>query len=71
MPATSSWLSRTSLQVGRRFLGIWYRMLISVEIYRIVSSKALDNGEGGQQVLDRRPVIDPSKQDSEQKPGCC
>lgn len=46
-------------------------MLISVEIYRIVSSKALDNGEGGQQVLDRRPVIDPSKQDNEQKPGCC
>jgi Ras-related protein Rab-11A len=46
-------------------------MLTSTEIYRIVSSKALDNGEGGQQVLDRRPVIDPSKQDSEQKPGCC
>ncbi|KAK4869020.1 hypothetical protein LT330_006629 [Penicillium expansum] len=44
---------------------------ILTEIYRIVSSKALDNGEGGQQVLDRRPVIDPSKQDSEQKPGCC
>ncbi|KAJ5045026.1 Rab GTPase ypt31 [Penicillium rubens] len=44
---------------------------ILTEIYRIVSSKALDNGEGGQQVLDRRPVIDPSKQDSEQKQGCC
>jgi Ras-related protein Rab-11A len=46
-------------------------MLTMTEIYRIVSSKAIDNGEGGQQVLAREPVINPSKNDSEQKPGCC
>ncbi|KAK9860641.1 hypothetical protein MYU51_005761 [Penicillium brevicompactum] len=44
---------------------------ILTEIYRIVSSKALDNGEGGQQVLTREPVINPSKNDNEQKQGCC
>ena len=46
-------------------------MLTVTEIYRIVSSKALDNGEGGQQVLTREPVINPSKNDNEQKQGCC
>lgn len=46
-------------------------MLTATEIYRIVSSKALDNGEGGQQVLNREPVINPSDPHSEQKQGCC
>ncbi|KAJ5717478.1 hypothetical protein N7488_003124 [Penicillium malachiteum] len=44
---------------------------ILTEIYRIVSSKALDNGEttGGPSV-DRR-VIDFTPQENEQKQGCC
>jgi Ras-related protein Rab-11A len=47
-------------------------VLTPPEIYRIVSSKALDSGEGGSnQVGDRRPVIDFTPQDTEQKQGCC
>lgn len=43
-----------------------------LEIYRIVSSKALDSGESGQnQPGARQPVIDFTPQDSEQKQGCC
>ncbi|KAJ5670766.1 uncharacterized protein N7477_006129 [Penicillium maclennaniae] len=45
---------------------------ILTEIYRIVSSKALDSGESGQnQPGARQPVIDFTPQDSEQKQGCC
>ncbi|KNG87053.1 putative Ras GTPase Rab11 [Aspergillus nomiae NRRL 13137] len=46
---------------------------ILTEIYRIVSSKAFENGDSGQAGLgDRRPVVDinPS-QDPETKQGCC
>ena len=43
------------------------------EIYRIVSSKALDQGEGSQNVLGgERKVLEISKSaDAEQKKGCC
>jgi Ras-related protein Rab-11A len=43
------------------------------EIYRIVSSKALDTGESGQNPLgERRQVVEISKsQDAETKQGCC
>jgi Ras-related protein Rab-11A len=43
------------------------------EIYRIVSSKALDQGEGGGPVLGNdRKVLEISKSaDAEQKKGCC
>lgn len=43
------------------------------EIYRIVSSKALDQGDGGQAVLgEGRKVIEISKSaDADQKKGCC
>ncbi|KAJ6141349.1 hypothetical protein N7470_010245 [Penicillium chermesinum] len=45
---------------------------MSLEIYRIVSSKALDSGESGaNQPGDRRPVIEFTPQDNEQKQGCC
>ncbi|KAE8152422.1 ras family-domain-containing protein [Aspergillus avenaceus] len=46
---------------------------ILTEIYRIVSSKALDSGDSGQAGLgDRRPVVDIStSQDPETKQGCC
>ncbi|KAL1848091.1 Rab GTPase ypt31 [Paecilomyces lecythidis] len=46
---------------------------ILTEIYRIVSSKALDNGESGQNPLgERRQVVEISKsQDPETKQGCC
>ncbi|GAM42995.1 hypothetical protein TCE0_044r17451 [Talaromyces pinophilus] len=46
---------------------------ILTEIYRIVSSKALDQGEGGQNPLgERRQVVEISKtQDTETKQGCC
>lgn len=47
--------------------------LLTSEIYRIVSSKALDQGEGGQNPLgERRQVVEISKtQDTETKQGCC
>ena len=45
----------------------------STEIYRIVSSKALDQGEGSQNVLGgERKVLEISKSaDAETKKGCC
>ena len=47
-------------------------LTLALEIYRIVSSKALDSGESGQnQPGDRRPVIEFTPQDNEQKQGCC
>lgn len=48
-------------------------MSFFVEIYRIVSSKALDHGEPGQNPLgERRQVIEIDKsQDPETKQGCC
>jgi len=46
---------------------------VPVEIYRIVSSKALDGGDSGQNPLgERRQVVEISKsQDPETKQGCC
>ncbi|KAI9038354.1 Rab family GTPase [Aspergillus affinis] len=46
---------------------------ILTEIYRIVSSKAIDGGDSGQAALgERRPVVEISKsQDPEAKQGCC
>ncbi|KAL5365395.1 ras family-domain-containing protein [Aspergillus floccosus] len=45
---------------------------ILTEIYRIVSSKALDSGDSQAPLGDRRPVIDVSQTpDSESKQGCC
>jgi len=46
---------------------------ILTEIYRIVSSKALDQGESGGPVLGNdRKVLEISKSaDAEQKKGCC
>ena len=42
------------------------------EIYRIVSSKALDGGDSMQNPLSDRKVVEISKsQDPEQKQGCC
>lgn len=43
------------------------------EIYRIVSSKALDQGEGSQNVLAAGQKIDlqPSANAEEKKGGCC
>jgi Ras-related protein Rab-11A len=41
------------------------------EIYRIVSSKAIEGGEGGSGSIPDRRVIDFTPQDSEQKQGCC
>jgi Ras-related protein Rab-11A len=44
------------------------------EIYRIVSSKALDQGEGSQNVLgpDRTTLkISESADESQKKAGCC
>ena len=78
MPATSSLLSRTSWQVGQsvdiaQYSRIWTNVRDYLEIYRIVSSKALDQGEGGQNPLgERRQVVEISKtQDTETKQGCC
>lgn len=44
-----------------------------VEIYRIVSSKALDNGEGGQNPNLERKVLEISKSADTEKPQgkCC
>lgn len=41
------------------------------EIYRIVSSKAIEGGEGGSGPIPDRRVIGLTPQDSEQKQGCC
>lgn len=45
----------------------------STEIYRIVSSKALDQGEGGQASLGPSQAINlaPSQPGEEKKGGCC
>ena len=45
----------------------------STEIYRIVSSKALDQGESGQNVLggERKTLSIQPSADAEQKKGCC
>jgi Ras-related protein Rab-11A len=43
-----------------------------LEIYRIVSSKALDNGDSGQAPLSSGRTIEVSKApDTESKQGCC
>lgn len=49
------------------------RLTSGLEIYRIVSSKALEPGDSGQGPLgDRRPVIEISKsQENESGSGCC
>ncbi|KAL4889946.1 ras family-domain-containing protein [Aspergillus ambiguus] len=45
---------------------------ILTEIYRIVSSKAIEGGDSQAPLGDRRPVIDVSQTpDSESKQGCC
>ncbi|KAJ5676076.1 hypothetical protein N7462_008973 [Penicillium macrosclerotiorum] len=45
---------------------------ILTEIYRIVSSKALDNGEAGSSLPGKgQPVIDFTPQENDQKQGCC
>lgn len=45
---------------------------ILTEIYRIVSSKALEGESGGASVGERRQIIDIEKtQDTENKGGCC
>jgi len=47
---------------------------LPTEIYRIVSSKALDQGEGGQNVLGgERKVLEISKSadEGQKKNGCC
>lgn len=47
-------------------------ILNSTEIYRIVSSKALDNGDSGQQPMGERKVLEISKTaDTETKSGKC
>lgn len=47
-------------------------LLISTEIYRIVSSKALDNGDSGQAPMGERKVLEISKSaDTETKSGKC
>ncbi|OJI96380.1 hypothetical protein ASPVEDRAFT_23398 [Aspergillus versicolor CBS 583.65] len=46
--------------------------LLAIEIYRIVSSKALEGESGGASVGERRQIIDIEKtQDTENKGGCC
>ena len=48
------------------------RLTAVTEIYRIVSSKALDSGESGQNPLGDRATVEISKsQDTETKQGCC
>lgn len=43
-----------------------------LEIYRIVSSKALDSGESGQNPLGERATVEISKtQDDVSKSSCC
>ena len=45
---------------------------LAIEIYRIVSSKALEGESGGASVGERRQIIDIEKtQDTENKGGCC
>jgi Ras-related protein Rab-11A len=48
-------------------------LIYPTEIYRIVSSKALDQGEGGQNVVggDRVPLEISKSADGDQKKGCC
>ena len=73
MPVMLSWLSRTFLQVKRPWISKSIETNISVpEIYRIVSSKALDNGDSGQNPIGERKVLEISKSpDAEQKSGKC
>lgn len=48
------------------------RALTRPEIYRIVSSKALDGDSGQNPLGERRQVVEISKsQDPETKQGCC
>lgn len=48
------------------------KLTVTPEIYRIVSSKALDSGESGQNAIGDRAVVEISKtQDTETKQGCC
>ena len=47
--------------------------LALIEIYRIVSSKVMDNGESGQNPIGERKVIEISKSADTEKPSgkCC
>lgn len=72
---------RTQMRLHRhfRFRHVYphYRSMLTrspTEIYRIVSSKALDQGEGGQNVLGgERKVLEISKSadEGQKKNGCC
>ncbi len=47
-------------------------MLVTTEIYRIVSSKALDNGDSSQNPIGERKVLEISKSaETENKGGKC
>lgn len=60
-------------QPGKVASPLQARLTTTAEIYRIVSSKALDQGEGSQNVLGgERKVLEISKSaDAETKKGCC
>ena len=72
-PAMSSWLSRTSLQVRDYSSSAnKHDTNLCTEIYRIVSSKALDNGEATQNPIGERKVLEISKsQDTDSKQSKC
>lgn len=62
------------LPLGPIFLYRTSMLTCFAEIYRIVSSKALDQGEGSQNVLDanRRPLdISTPADEGQKKNGCC
>ena len=75
-PATLSWHSRTFLQV-LSYVATQIQIQLSdfvLEIFRIVSQKALDNGgESAQAPMGERKVIDVSKDPNPEtkKNGCC
>lgn len=73
--ATSSLPSKTSsLVCGPVSLRFYIPSNVATEIYRIVSSKALDQGEGGGAMpTGERKVLEISKStdDSAKKGGCC
>ena len=74
MPVMLSWLFKTSLQVCQLFTSTKTPLADStaVEIYRIVSSKALDTGDSGQNPIGERKVLEISKSaETEQKSGKC
>jgi Ras-related protein Rab-11A len=72
----SNWLSRTSLLVWTLLYNATfatYADLSTIEIYRIVSSKALDSGEGAQATIGAGQNISLSKpaDDEASKGGKC